>query len=461
VSRGRPAAMTDNTPPQTIVAIATPPGIGGIGVVRLSGPQVPQIAQAILGFLPRPRHARLSGFHGADGGVIDQGLALYFPAPNSFTGEHVLELHGHGGPIVLDLLVQRALECGARPARPGEFSERAFLNGKLDLAQAEAVADLIESASVEAARAALHSMQGEFSARVRTITEALIAVRVQIEAALDFPEEEIDPRAGAELVEQTQDIRKELARLLADSHQGQLLRDGMTIVLAGRPNAGKSSLLNLLARRDAAIVSAVPGTTRDVLREHLQIDGLPLHVLDTAGLRQTDDEIEIEGVRRTHRAMRDADRILLVIDDAEEGEGGIRGLLAELPAETSVTLVRNKIDISGRAPGEIANGIFGVTEVALCARDGRGLEVLHAHLKHCVGYRPSGEGVFSARRRHLDALQRCAALLAQAPQELAQGRSELAAEVLRQAQQALGEITGEVTNDELLGRIFASFCIGK
>lgn len=447
--------------PHTIVAVATAPGIGGIGIVRLSGAQVPRIAEAMLGFLPQPRVARLAGFRGAAGVTLDQGVALYFPAPYSFTGEHVLELHGHGGPVVLDMIVRRAIECGARPARPGEFSERAFLNGKLDLAQAEAVADLIESASVEAARAALHSLQGEFSTRVRGLTENLIEARVQIEAALDFPEEEIDPLAGAALAARLRDIYDRLTRLIADSHQGQLLRDGMTIVLAGRPNAGKSSLLNLLARRDAAIVSAVPGTTRDVLREHIQIDGLPVHVLDTAGLRRTDDEVEIEGVRRTHRAIGEADRILLVIDDAQEGEGSIRGLLAELPAGAAVTLIRNKIDISGRGPGEITGGSFGVVEVALCARDGLGLEALHTHLKHCIGYRPSGEGVFSARRRHLEALARCATQLAQAPEELAHGRGELAAEALRQAQQALAEITGEFTSDELLGRIFASFCIGK
>jgi len=447
--------------PQTIVAVATATGIGGIGIVRLSGAQVPRIAEAMLGFLPPPRVARLAGFRGADGAALDQGLALYFPAPHSFTGEHVLELHGHGGPVVLDMIVQRAIECGARPARPGEFSERAFLNGKLDLAQAEAVADLIESASAAAARAALHSLQGEFSARVRGLAEGLIEARVQIEAALDFPEEEIDPLADTALVARLRDIHDRLTGLIADSHQGRLLRDGMTIVLAGRPNAGKSSLLNLLAKRDAAIVSAVPGTTRDVLREHIQIDGLPLHVLDTAGLRRTHDEVESEGVRRTHRAIGEADRILLVIDDAQEGEGSIRGLLAELPAGAAVTLVRNKIDISGRDPGEIRGGSFGVDEIALCARDGRGLEALHTHLKHCIGWRPSGGGVFSARRRHLDALERCATQLAQAPGELAHGRGELAAEAVRQAHQALAEITGEFTSDELLGRIFASFCIGK
>jgi tRNA modification GTPase len=447
--------------PDTIAAIATPAGIGGVGIVRLSGPRVPDIARAVLGALPPPRHALLASFLGADGTPIDQGLALYFPEPHSFTGEHVLELHGHGGPVVLDLLIQRLLAAGARVARPGEFSERAFLNGKLDLAQAEAVADLIESASASAARAALHSLQGAFSARVRGLREQLIAMRVQIEAALDFPEEELELIADPTLVERARTIAADVAALAAASRQGQLLRDGMTIALTGRPNAGKSSLLNLLAQRDAAIVSAVPGTTRDVLREAIQIDGLPLHVLDTAGLRDTRDEIETEGVRRARRAMQDADRVLLVIDDSQEREESIRALLADVPQNTHVTLVRNKIDLSGRATGHVDVGPLGVAEVALSALDGRGLEALHEHLKRCAGFRPAEEGAFSARRRHLEALTRCGAHLAAVPSQLAAGRGELAAEELRQAQQALAEITGEFTSDELLGRIFASFCIGK
>ena len=445
----------------TIAAVATAPGIGGVGIVRLSGPRVPEIARALLGDLPPPRLARLAGFRAADGSALDQGLALYFPAPHSFTGEHVLELHGHGGPVVLDLLLQRTLALGARPARPGEFSERAFLNGKLDLAQAEAVADLIESASAQAARAALNSLQGAFSRRVHALVEQLIALRMHIEAALDFPEEEIDFLADQTLRERAAQLRQALEQLQADSRQGQLLHDGMTVVLAGRPNAGKSSLLNLLAQRDSAIVSPIPGTTRDVLRERIQIDGLPLHVLDTAGLRASADAIETEGVRRARDAMLRADRVLLLIDDATDDTPAVTALLAELPADVQVTLVRNKIDVSGRAAGVTERGPHAVAEVALSAHTGAGLDALHAHLKACMGYQAAGEGAFSARRRHLDALARTRVELSNAHTELAAGRGELAAEALRQAQQALGEITGEFTSDDLLGRIFASFCIGK
>ena len=445
----------------TIAAVATAPGIGGVGIVRLSGPRVPEIARALLGDLPPPRLARLAGFRAADGSALDQGLALYFPAPHSFTGEHVLELHGHGGPVVLDLLLQRTLALGARPARPGEFSERAFLNGKLDLAQAEAVADLIESASAQAARAALNSLQGAFSRRVHALVEQLIALRMHIEAALDFPEEEIDFLADPTLRERAAQLRQALEQLQTDSRQGQLLHDGMTVVLAGRPNAGKSSLLNLLAQRDSAIVSPIPGTTRDVLRERIQIDGLPLHVLDTAGLRASADAIETEGVRRARDAMLRADRVLLLIDDATDDTPAVTALLAELPADVQVTLVRNKIDVSGRAAGVTERGPHAVAEVALSAHTGAGLDALHAHLKACMGYQAAGEGAFRARRRHLDALARTRAELSNAHTELAAGRGELAAEALRQAQQALGEITGEFTSDDLLGRIFASFCIGK
>lgn len=445
----------------TIAAIATPPGLGGVGIVRISGPLAPQIARVLLGVLPEPRAARFARFRAADGGALDEGLALYFPAPHSFTGEHVLELHGHGGPVVMDLLLARVLALGARLARPGEFSERAYLNGKLDLAQAEAVADLIESASAQAARAAVNSLQGVFSRRVREVVEALIQLRMHIEAALDFPEEEIDFLADTTLRTRTAAIAESLAALRGASRQGQLLHDGMTVVLAGRPNAGKSSLLNLLAQRDSAIVSPIPGTTRDVLRERIQIDGLPLHVLDTAGLRAAADAIETEGVRRARDAMQRADRVLLLVDDEREAEGDTRALLAELPAGIQVTLVRNKIDRSRRPPGVTERGAHGIPEVALSAQSGDGLDALHAHLKACMGYQAAGEGAFSARRRHLEAIERAERELAAGGTELAAGRGELAAEALRQAQQALGEITGEFTSDDLLGRIFASFCIGK
>ena len=446
--------------PDTIAAVATPPGVGGVGIVRISGPNAPGIARALLGRLPVARHASFARFRGTDGSTLDEGLALYFPAPHSFTGEHVLELHGHGGPVVLDLVLQAALAVGARPARPGEFSERAFLNGKLDLAQAEAIADLIESASAEAARAALRSLQGAFSQRVRAISEQLIGLRLHIEAALDFPEEEIDFLADESLSQRAHRLAGEIDALLADTRQGQLLHDGMTVVLAGRPNAGKSSLLNALAQYDSAIVSPVPGTTRDILRERIQIDGLPLHVLDTAGLRESTDAIESEGVRRTHEAMRRANRVLLVIDDNEEQGDSVRTLIAQLPAGAGITLVRNKIDRSGRAAGPVAEKTE-IPEIAISAQNGSGLDVLRAHLKACMGYQTAGEGVFSARRRHLDAIARARAHLDAALSQLAARRGELAAEELRQAQQALGEITGEFTSDDLLGRIFSSFCLGK
>jgi tRNA modification GTPase len=440
-------------PPDTITAIATPPGIGGIGIVRVSGPAVPSIAAALLGLLPKARHAHHVSFHDAHHQPIDVGIALYFPAPHSFTGDDVLELHGHGGPVVMDQLLKRVLELGARPARPGD--------GKLDLAQAEAVADLIESASIEAARAALNSLQGAFSKRVQSLVEDLIRLRLHIEAALDFPEEEIDFLADRALVDQCDRLERALEDLLADSRQGQLLHDGMTVVLAGRPNAGKSSLLNLLAESDSAIVSAIPGTTRDLLRERIQIDGLPLHVIDTAGLRTAGDEIESEGVRRARQAMERADRILLVIDDEQTEKGALRRLLSELPDASRLTVVRNKIDLTGRDAGYVEKGDSGHPEVALSARNGRGLDSLRAHLKACMGYQAAGEGVFSARRRHLEAIERARANLTAAHAELGHKRGELAAEQLRLAQQALSEITGAFTSDDLLGRIFASFCIGK
>jgi len=444
----------------TIAAVATPPGIGGIGIVRISGPSVPEIARALLGRLPAARHASFSRFRSADGSTLDEGLALYFPAPHSFTGEHVLELHGHGGPVVLDLLLQAVLAQGARMARPGEFSEHAFLNGKLDLAQAEAVADLIESSSVEAARAALRSLDGAFSQRVRAINEQLIELRLHIEATLDFPEEGIDFLADKNLTSRAQALTGQIDLLRAATRQGQLLHDGMTVVLAGPPNAGKSSLLNALVQRDSAIVSPIPGTTRDVLRERIQIDGLPLHVLDTAGLRESENTIESEGVRRAHEAMQRADRVLLVIDDCEEEGGAVCALLGQLPGRARVTLVRNKIDRSGRAPGVVASGT-DMPEFAISAQNGDGLDVLRKHLKECMGYQTAGEGTFSARRRHLDAIERARGHVDAALAELAARRAELAAEELRQAQQALGEITGEFTSDDLLGRIFSSFCIGK
>ncbi len=442
----------------TIAAIATPPGRGGIGVVRVSGPATRTIAEKLLGKLPVPRHATFARFRAADGQPIDEGLVLFFPAPHSYTGEDVLELHGHGGPVVLDMLLQRALALGARPARAGEFTERAFLNDKLDLAQAEAVADLIDAGSQAAARAALRSLEGEFSKRVQALTERLIQLRMHVEAAIDFPEEEIDFLADEKIGSGAAALDVALKQLLATAQQGQLLHDGLVLVLAGRPNAGKSSLLNALAQRDAAIVSDIPGTTRDVLREYIQLDGLPLHIVDTAGLRTARDAIEAEGVRRARTEIERADRVLLIVDDAQP-PGDDTELLQELPSALARTVVRNKIDLTGRVPA-IAQ-CDGITEISLSAKTGDGLELLRRHLKDCVGYHPTTEGGFSARRRHLDAIRRAQAHLGMARGHAQARAGELLAEELRQAQQALSEITGEFTADDLLGRIFASFCIGK
>ena len=442
----------------TIAAVATPPGRGGIGIVRVSGPATRAIAEALLGKLPPPRIATFARFRAADGVPIDEGLALYFPAPRSYTGEDVLELHGHGGPVVLDMLLARALTLGARQARPGEFTERAFLNGKLDLAQAEAVADLIDAGSQTAARAALRSLDGEFSRRVQALTEQLIQLRLHVEAAIDFPEEEIDFLADEKITTGIIALENNLAQVLVSAQQGQLLHDGMVVVLAGRPNAGKSSLLNAVAQHDAAIVSDIPGTTRDVLREFIQLDGMPLHVVDTAGLRVARDDIEAEGVRRAQREMARADRILLVVDDTQPSADDaelMQLLLPNLPC----TRVRNKIDLTGRAPGMQEQN--GTTEIALSAKTGDGLELLRQHLKTCMGFQPVGEGAFMARRRHLDALQRARTHVVAAQLRARERAGELLAEELRLAQQALSEITGAFTPDDLLGRIFSSFCIGK
>ena len=446
-------------PTDTIAAVATPPGRGGIGIVRVSGRLTPTIAAAMLERVPPARTAAYGIFRDAQGTAIDHGLALYFPAPHSYTGEDVLELHGHGGPVVLDALLGCLLELGARAARPGEFTERAFLNGKLDLAQAEAVADLIDAGSQDAARAALRSLEGEFSRRVREQVEQLTRLRMYVEAAIDFPEEEIDFLADARIVDQLRAIETGLAALQQGAQQGRLLHEGMTVVLAGAPNAGKSSLLNALAQQDAAIVSAIPGTTRDVLRERIHIDGMPLHVVDTAGLRDSKDEIETEGMRRARAQMERADRILLVIDDAASA-GAAADAERHLPAGVARTLIRNKIDLSGRAPGSVAAA--AETEIALSARTGAGLDSLRTHLKQCMGYQSAGAGTFSARRRHLDAIARARDHVERGQAVLTQTRAgELLAEELRQSQQALGEITGEFTPDDLLGRIFTTFCIGK
>jgi tRNA modification GTPase len=455
----KPAENTG--PADTIAAPATPPGYGGVGIIRVSGPQTRTIAQALLGRLPPPRHAAFVGFLDAQQAAIDQGLALFFPAPHSFTGEDVLELHGHGGPAVMNLLLKRALELGARQARPGEFSERAFLNGKLDLAQAEAVADLIAAASEGAARAALRSLQGAFSQRVHTLVEALIALRIHIEAAIDFPEEEIDFLADDSLRARAQALIDDSEQLLRAARQGRLLHDGLTVVLAGPPNAGKSSLLNALAQQDSAIVSPTPGTTRDVLREQILIDGMPLHVLDTAGLREGSDDVEREGVRRARAAIQQADHVLIITDDSDP-LCAAGDLLQQLPGGIPRTLLRNKIDKTGRAPGVTKTATHAApAELAISAATGAGLDALRAHLKDCAGFAPSETGTFSARRRHLEAIERARAYINNSLVQLEHRHGELAAEELRQAQRALDEITGEVTSDDLLARIFSSFCIGK
>ncbi len=452
----------------TIVAAATPPGRGGIAIVRLSGAATPGIAHSLLGLLPQPRIATTAQFRDRHGNAIDHGLALYFPAPQSYTGEHVLELHGHGGPVLVEALIRRVLELGARRAQPGEFTQRAYLYGKLDLAQAEAVADLIDATSDAAARAALRSLEGEFSTRVLALSHTLGELRARVEAAIDFADEEIEVLSDRALSAQLAVATTQLEALRAASRQGRLLTEGMTVVIAGRPNAGKSSLLNRLAGHDAAIVTATPGTTRDLLRERIVLDGMPLHVLDTAGLRAASDAIEAEGIRRARAAMARADRILFVIDAAADPMAA--GYLEEralLPPGVPVTVVFNKIDLVAGDNERSDPGIPGdappaATSIRLSALTGEGSDALAAHLKACVGFEPEGAGALSARARHVDALAQVDAYLAAAARLLtAHNAPELVAEELKRAQQALGDIVGAESSDELLGRIFARFCIGK
>ncbi len=444
---------------ETIAAIATPPGQGGVGIVRLSGPKCRAIAEAMIGLLPQPRHAHLTHFNDTSGQLIDEGIALFFPTPNSFTGEDVLELQGHGGPVVMDILLQTTLDMGARFARPGEFSERAFLNGKLDLVQAEAIADLITSGTVSAARLAIRSLQGKFSERIYQLVESVTNLRIYIEAALDFPEEEIDFLSDGRVSTNLQNIVDELKQVVASAETGRLLRDGMTLVIAGLPNAGKSSLLNALAGRETAIVTPIPGTTRDLLREQIQIKGMPLHIIDTAGLRESDDPVEREGVRRAREQIEQADRLLWVFDDQSDPDN-LSIEQALLPPNIPLTLIRNKIDIGNREP-EISQCVRGV-EVALSAKEGVGIELLQQHLTDSVGYHGDVEGEFIARRRHLDALKRAAEHLTIATTVLEnEAAGELVAEELRFVQNTLSEITGEFSPDDLLGKIFSSFCIGK
>jgi len=437
----------------TIVAAATPPGVGGIGIVRISGPATAQIARAMLGSLPEPRTATFRAFRDAAGERLDTGLALYFPAPVSFTGESVLELQGHGGPVVIATLVQAAVALGARRAEPGEFTRRAFLNDKLDLAQAEAVADLIASGTAQAARAALRSLAGRFSDAVNALAERLVKIRMYVEAAIDFPEDEVDFLSDDALSSQLDACGRAFTELLEKATVGRVLRDGYRVVIVGRPNAGKSSLLNQLSGEDSAIVTEIAGTTRDILREQIDIDGLAVELIDTAGLRENPDRIEAEGIRRARAAMQTADAVLWIQDSADPLA---RELDDALPRDVPLVIVRNKIDVTGEQEGLVAG------ELRLSARTGQGIPALRQRLRELAGYEDLGEGAFTARRRHLDALRLAAERFAAGRRALDEQRAgELLAEELRSAQEALGEITGAVSSDDLLGRIFSSFCIGK
>jgi tRNA modification GTPase len=440
----------------TIVAAATPPGKGGIGIVRVSGPQSEQIAKHMLTRIPAPRYATRSEFSGADGLVIDSGIALWFPGTNSFTGESVLELQGHGGPMVMALLVEAVIKLGARRAEPGEFSQRAFMNGKLDLVQAEAVADLIDSGTAQAARAAHRSLSGAFSAAIDALSEQLIRLRLHVEAAIDFPEEEIDFLSDAALHAQLENCEAAFDKLRTETQAGRRLRDGLQVVIVGRPNAGKSSLLNLLSGEDAAIVTEVAGTTRDILREQIDIDGLAVELIDTAGLRDNPDAIEAEGIRRARKVLAGADAVIW-IQDAAESSPTVPD--EAIPENIPLIVLRNKIDLSGELSGVIAEE---PPVLNISAKTGAGINELRNAIRGIAGYQDQGEGAFTARTRHVDALQHSAEHFLQGRKALEEsGAGELLAEGLRLSQECLGSITGEFSSDDLLGRIFSEFCIGK
>jgi tRNA modification GTPase len=444
----------------TIAAIATAPGRGGVGVIRISGSNLLPFALALTGKTPKPRYATLADFRAADGAAVDSGILLFFPGPHSFTGEDVLELQGHGGPVVMQMLLARCLDLGARLAEPGEFSRRAFLNGKLDLAQAEAVADLIDAATASAARSAVRSLQGEFSEAIHALTDELINLRMLVEATLDFPEEDIDFLKAADAFGRLERLQRKLAEIFDRAGQGKLLQAGLHVVLAGQPNVGKSSLLNRLAGDDLAIVTPVAGTTRDALRSTIQIEGIPLHIIDTAGLRETEDEVEKIGIERSWREIERADVVLLLVD-ARSGVGAAdREILARLPERLQRVTVYNKIDLSG-AVAERHDEADGVA-IALSAKANQGIELLRSELLRIAGWHPA-EDVFIARERHLRALAAAQEHIAAASRvvESKLPALELFAEELRLAQRALGEITGEFSADDLLGVIFSRFCIGK
>ncbi len=455
--------MTVHT--DTIVAQATAPGRGGVGIIRVSGPKAKEVALHVIGKELKPRYAEYAPFKDENGLELDQGIALYFPNPHSFTGEDVLELQGHGGPVVMDMLIKRILKIdGIRTARPGEFSERAFLNDKMDLAQAEAIADLIDASSEEAAKSALNSLQGVFSNKINTLVESLIYLRIYVEAAIDFPEEEIDFLADGKISNDLQGIIDNLNAVRQEANQGAIIREGMKVVIAGRPNAGKSSLLNALSGKDTAIVTDIAGTTRDVLREHIHIDGMPLHIIDTAGLRDASDEVERIGIERAWEEIAQADRVLFMVDgtttDATDPKVIWPEFLDRLPKNIGMTVIRNKADQTGEDLG-ICH-VNDPTLIRLSAKTGNGVDALREHLKQCMGFSGNQEGGFMARRRHLEALEKAAQHLDIGQQQL-EGymAGEILAEELKIAQMHLSEITGEFSSDDLLGRIFTSFCIGK
>ncbi|RTZ66921.1 MAG: tRNA uridine-5-carboxymethylaminomethyl(34) synthesis GTPase MnmE [Aquificaceae bacterium] len=443
------------TPHDTIVAVATPAGRGGVGIIRVSGELSAHIATDILGQLPAPRKAVYTAFK-SEQSTLDSGIAIYFPAPHSFTGENVIEFQGHGGPVVLDMVLKRCLALGARLARPGEFSERAFLNDKLDLAQAEAISDLIDSSSEQAARSALRSLQGHFSAAIDELLNKLIELRVYVEAALDFPDEEIDFLAGDAVTKRLDSIKQQLQEIFSKAKQGSLLREGMQLVIVGQPNAGKSSLLNALSGNDSAIVTDVAGTTRDVLRETIHLDGMPLHIIDTAGLRESDDPIEKIGIERAWKEIEKADLILLLIDDNDKNTAANHKILQQFPSSLPVLQVHNKIDLNQQTAGKRDGKIY------ISAKQQRGIEQLKSELKHYMGYQSEIEDSFIARRRHIQALEETQQAVDNAEYQLKEcNAGELMAEELRLAQDSLGQITGRYTPDDLLGEIFSNFCIGK
>ncbi|WP_125718627.1 tRNA uridine-5-carboxymethylaminomethyl(34) synthesis GTPase MnmE [Pseudoalteromonas rubra] len=449
----------------TIAAQATAPGRGGVGIIRISGTLAEQVAHTILGRCPKTRYAEYLPFQTLQGEQLDQGIALFFKGPNSFTGEDVLELQGHGGPVVLDMLLKEISQIdGVRLAKPGEFSERAFMNDKLDLTQAEAIADLINATSEQAAKSALHSLQGDFSKHINALVEQVIHLRMYVEAAIDFPDEEIDFLSDGKVAGDLSAIIEQLGVVRQQAKQGSIMREGMKVVIAGRPNAGKSSLLNALAGREAAIVTDIAGTTRDVLREHIHIDGMPLHIIDTAGLRDSPDKVEQIGIERAWDEIRAADHVLFMVDGTETNETDPARIwpefIEQLPQGMDITVIRNKVDLSGEPTGTSHD--HGHALIRLSAKDSDGIDLLREHLKACIGFTGATEGGFMARRRHLDALERAAEHLEIGQTQLEMHiAGEILAEELRLTQQHLNEITGEFTSDDLLGKIFSSFCIGK